>query len=63
MRRLFSLPTIVNALGDTTSTPGNATFRIEHYGASGGARARFATGPVGHTLTLQAMPITNGRTG
>ncbi|MBL6082343.1 TonB-dependent siderophore receptor [Belnapia sp. T18] len=54
VRRLFSLPTIVNALGDTTSTPGNATFRIERYSASGGARARIATGPIGHMVTLQA---------
>lgn len=54
VRRLFGLPTILNARGDVTSTPANATFAVERYSYNAGLRARFETGAIRHTVTLQA---------
>lgn len=52
--RVFGLPTILNAAGDTTSTPARFQFDIERSSAELGLRNRFATGPVQHTVTVQA---------
>jgi iron complex outermembrane receptor protein len=47
-------PTILNSAGDTRSTPGYYKFEVERYTVDAGARARFETGPVSHSATLQA---------
>lgn len=52
--RLFSLHTITNAAGATSSLPQHFQFDIERSTAELGLRQRFATGVVRHTLTLQA---------
>lgn len=46
-------PTILNSAGDTRSTPGYYKFEVERYTVDAGARARFETGPVSHSTTLQ----------
>lgn len=46
-------PTILNAVGDTRSTPMHFRFGVDRSSADGGLRARFNTGPVRHTVTLQ----------
>ncbi|MGY4304470.1 iron complex outermembrane receptor protein [Bradyrhizobium sp. USDA 4369] len=52
--RFFGLPTIINARGDTTSTPQFFGLNIDRYTYDGGFRARFDTGIVHHALTVQA---------
>ncbi len=46
-------PTILNAAGDTTSTPGYYKFEVERYTVDAGARLRFDTGPINHSATVQ----------
>jgi len=46
-------PTILNDAGDTSSIPGYYKFEVERYTVDAGARARFDTGPVSHSTTLQ----------
>jgi len=46
-------PTILNAAGDTTSTPGYYKFEVERYTVDAGARLRFDTGPISHSTTFQ----------
>ena len=46
-------PTITNAAGDTSSVPGYYKFEVERYTVDAGARARFDTGPVAHSTSLQ----------
>lgn len=52
--RLFGAPTITNAAGATTSTPGYFNFDIDRSTSDAGLRTRFDTGGVRHTVTLQA---------
>ena len=47
-------PTIVDAAGDTRSTPQNWQFQVNRWSADTGVRAKFHTGPVEHALALQA---------
>lgn len=47
-------PTIIDAAGDTRSTPQNWKFQVNRWSADTGLRAHFDTGPVKHALTLQA---------
>lgn len=47
-------PTILNAAGDTRSTPGYYKFQVNRTTADAGLRSRFDTGFVKHALTLQA---------
>ncbi len=55
LSRLFgTTPTIVNARGDTLSTPTYYKFKIDRATYDAGVRARFETGPVRHLLTFQA---------
>ena len=51
--RLFGTPTILNAAGDTRTTPAYFKFDIERSTADAGLRARFGTGAIRHTVTLQ----------
>ncbi|WP_191487629.1 TonB-dependent receptor [Pseudomonas sp. FEN] len=46
-------PTILNAAGDTSSTPGYYKFEVERYTVDAGARLRFDTGPISHSTTFQ----------
>ncbi|GLU31277.1 TonB dependent/Ligand-Gated channel TonB [Trinickia caryophylli] len=46
-------PTIVDAAGDTRSTPQNWKFQVNRWSADTGVRAKFETGPVAHAVTLQ----------
>jgi iron complex outermembrane receptor protein len=46
-------PTIINAAGDTSSTPGYYKFEVQRYTVDAGARLRFDTGPVSHSTALQ----------
>ena len=46
-------PTILNSAGDTRSTPGYYKFEVERYTVDAGARARFETGAISHSATLQ----------
>jgi iron complex outermembrane receptor protein len=46
-------PTILNAAGDTRSTPMFFRFGIDRSTANAGLRARFDTGPIRHTVVLQ----------
>ncbi|MCG6575742.1 TonB-dependent receptor [Pseudomonas sp. AF32] len=46
-------PMILNDAGDTRSTPGYYKFEVERYTVDAGARARFDTGPVSHSTTVQ----------
>lgn len=47
-------PTILNAAGDTSSTPMYFKFGVERSSSDTGLRARFDTGAVRHAVTLQA---------
>lgn len=47
-------PKIINAAGDTDSTPGYYRFEVQRYTVDIGARLRFDTGPISHTATVQA---------
>lgn len=53
VERFFGLPTITNALGNTTSTPGFFGLSIDRHTYDGGVRARFDTGFVRHAVTFQ----------
>lgn len=52
--RLFGNPFIQNAAGDTSTLPQRFRFDVDRSTADVGLRSRFATGPVQHSLTLQA---------
>lgn len=52
--RLFGNPTILNAAGDTTTTPQRFQFDVDRFTADTGLRSSFATGAVQHKVTLQA---------
>ncbi|WP_422000652.1 TonB-dependent siderophore receptor [Reyranella sp.] len=52
--RLFGTPTILNAAGNTSSTPGNFKFNVDRLTYDGGLRGTFDTGPVHHAMALQA---------
>ncbi|CAA2156816.1 Ferrichrome receptor FcuA [Methylobacterium brachiatum] len=55
VQRYFqSAPTILNARGDTTSTPQFYAMGIARSTVDGGARARFDTGAIHHALVVQA---------
>jgi len=54
VHRLFGLPTILDSAGDVSITPQNAVFDVDRLTAELGIRAKFDTGPVSHTMTLQA---------
>ncbi|HTI18035.1 MAG TPA: TonB-dependent siderophore receptor [Trinickia sp.] len=47
-------PTILDALGNTLSTPHNLKFQVNRWSADTGLRARFATGPAKHAVAIQA---------
>ena len=47
-------PKIINAAGDTDSTPGYYRFEVQRYTVDAGARVRFDTGPVSHSAVVQA---------
>ncbi|MCJ2125315.1 TonB-dependent receptor [Methylobacterium sp. J-077] len=53
-RYFQSAPTILNARGDTTSTPQFYAMGIDRSTYDGGARARFETGFVHHAVVVQA---------
>ena len=46
-------PTIQNSAGDSRSTPGYYKFEVQRYTVDAGARARFDTGAVSHSSSLQ----------
>lgn len=46
-------PTILDAAGDTRSTPQNWKFQVNRWSADTGVRAKFDTGPVKHAVTVQ----------
>jgi iron complex outermembrane receptor protein len=46
-------PKIINAAGDTDSTPGYYRFEVQRYTVDAGARLRFDTGPVNHSGVVQ----------
>ncbi|WP_373569369.1 MULTISPECIES: TonB-dependent receptor [unclassified Bradyrhizobium] len=54
VERFFGLPTIVNANGNTTSTPQFFGLSIDRSTYDGGVRARFDTGFVHHSVAFQA---------
>jgi iron complex outermembrane receptor protein len=54
VERFFGLPTITNAIGNTTSTPQFFGLSIDRHTYDGGVRARFDTGFVRHAVTFQA---------
>lgn len=54
VHRLFGLPTILNSAGDVSITPQNAIFDVDRLTAETGIRTKFDTGPISHTMTLQA---------
>lgn len=47
-------PTILNAAGDTRSTPQHWKFQVNRWSADTGLRANFTTGAVKHNVALQA---------
>ncbi|AGH86423.1 TonB-dependent receptor [Ralstonia pseudosolanacearum] len=47
-------PTLLDAAGNTRSTPGYYKFQVNRLSADAGVRARVDTGPVRHALALQA---------
>lgn len=52
--RLFGNPFVVNAAGDTSTTPQRFEFEVDRSTADLGLRTRFATGTVRHSVALQA---------
>lgn len=54
VERFFGVPTIVNASGDTTSTPQFFGLSIDRTTYDGGVRARFDTAFVRHSVAVQA---------
>lgn len=57
--RLFGTPTILNAAGNTTSTPGHFKFDIDRDVADAGVRARFDTAAISHAVTFQGSYYTD----
>ncbi|WP_342730522.1 TonB-dependent siderophore receptor [Bradyrhizobium sp. B117] len=57
--RLFGTPTILNAAGNTTSTPGRFKFDIDRDVADAGVRARFDTAAISHAVTFQGSYYTD----
>lgn len=57
--RLFGTPTILNAAGDTSSTPGRFKFDIDRNVADAGVRARFETAAISHAVTFQGSYYTD----
>jgi iron complex outermembrane receptor protein len=47
-------PTILDAAGNTRSTPQNWKFQVNRWSADTGVRVRFDSGPVAHHVALQA---------
>ncbi|MBO0497085.1 TonB-dependent receptor [Pseudomonas sp. Marseille-Q1929] len=47
-------PKIINAAGDTDSTPGYYRFEVQRYTVDAGARMGFDTGPISHSSVVQA---------
>lgn len=47
-------PTLVDAAGDTRSTPQNWQFQVNRWSADTGVRAKLHTGPIEHAFALQA---------
>ena len=54
VNRLFGTPTITDAAGDTTNTPGYFKFYVERLTYDAGLRSSFDTGPIRHSVALQA---------
>lgn len=57
--RLFGTPTILNAAGNTTTTPGHFKFDIDRNVADAGVRARFDTAAISHAVTFQGSYYTD----
>lgn len=57
--RLFGTPTILNAAGNTTSTPGHFKFDVDRNVADAGVRARFDTAAISHAVTFQGSYYTD----
>lgn len=47
-------PTLIDSAGNTASIPGYYRFDVQRYTLDGGARLRFDTGPLAHSMALQA---------
>lgn len=58
--RVFGTPTILNAAGDTSSTPARFRFDIERSSAELGLRGSFDTAAIRHTVVLQASTYRDG---
>lgn len=52
-------PTILNAAGDTTSTPGRFKFDIDRNVADAGVRVRFETAAISHAVSFQGSYYTD----
>ncbi|KPF89366.1 energy transducer TonB [Rhodopseudomonas sp. AAP120] len=52
--RFFGLPNIINARGDTSTTPQYYNLDVNRFTVDGGVRAKFDTGFVQHAVVLQA---------
>lgn len=57
--RLFGTPTILNAAGNTMTTPGHFKFDIDRNVADAGVRARFDTAAISHAVTFQGSYYTD----
>ncbi|MET4478221.1 iron complex outermembrane receptor protein [Bradyrhizobium sp. F1.13.3] len=57
--RLFGTPTILNSVGNTSSTPGRFKFDIDRNVADAGVRARFETGAINHAVSFQGSYYTD----
>jgi len=53
VERTFGTPTILNARGDTSSTPGNFIFNIHRTSYDAGIRTQFDSAAITHAVTLQ----------
>lgn len=60
VHRLFGLPTILNSAGEISTTPQNGVFDVTRFTAETGLRARFDTGPISHSMTLQSSYLKQG---
>lgn len=54
VNRVFGTPTITNAAGNTTSTPGYFKFNVDRLTYDAGLRGSFDTGAIRHAVALQA---------
>ena len=54
VERFFGVPNIVNARGDTITTPQYYNLNVDRFTIDGGLRAKFDTGFVHHALSVQA---------